>query len=518
MRGVYNMPKQISTLLKCITTILVITAGAAIAGCGHNAADTSEQQGKEKLLKADSIFNSGRYNEALNLYYELLRECSPGGKTPDDSLLFQAHNSIGKIHMVFGDPIAALQEYKRADAMSDSVKSTMDRIRLATRIVQAFTATGSIDSAKLYNSRLLDDELGNHSDRSFFHALDNVYISFADKNDSYHTLALIDSTLTLIRKEKQDPNYEIYLRSIAALVYDRLGKNDSVISNLKRFERLAEAEGSNYLRVNCYRNLMRTFTADGNNEQALLYQQKFFNLNDSLNTTEYFRVANGQNAYERGRDRKIISEMQITISKHKLVLIVGISLLCIAIGVLGFIIWRNKILRNNYRALAERNKELVEIENRYRELKKTATASANKTESEGEEGRAADESENSPRSKNTEELAEKILHVMENPDIFCDPDFSLNRMADIIGSNTKYVSQAINQEFGMNFRSFLNDYRIKEARRRITDKEHYGNYTIQGIAESVGIKSASSFIASFKRLTGVTPSIYQKMILTPPED
>lgn len=43
------------------------------------------------------------------------------------------------------------------------------------------------------------------------------------------------------------------------------------------------------------------------------------------------------------------------------------------------------------------------------------------------------------------------------------------------------------------------------------DNEHYGNYSIQGISESVGYKSASNFIAAFKKMTGMTPSLYQKI-------
>ena len=43
------------------------------------------------------------------------------------------------------------------------------------------------------------------------------------------------------------------------------------------------------------------------------------------------------------------------------------------------------------------------------------------------------------------------------------------------------------------------------------DTAKYGNYTIQAIAESVGYKSHSSFIKVFRKITGIPPSIYQKM-------
>ena len=43
------------------------------------------------------------------------------------------------------------------------------------------------------------------------------------------------------------------------------------------------------------------------------------------------------------------------------------------------------------------------------------------------------------------------------------------------------------------------------------DTNRYGNYTIKAIAESVGYKSPTNFISAFKNITGITPSVYQKI-------
>jgi len=100
---------------------------------------------------------------------------------------------------------------------------------------------------------------------------------------------------------------------------------------------------------------------------------------------------------------------------------------------------------------------------------------------------------------------------MRRPDNFCGIDFSLDRLAGMIGSNSRYVSEAINDGYGKNFRTFLNEYRVREAMRRLSDSERYGNYTIKAVAESVGFKSQAHFIAVFTKLTGMKPSVYQKI-------
>ena len=49
------------------------------------------------------------------------------------------------------------------------------------------------------------------------------------------------------------------------------------------------------------------------------------------------------------------------------------------------------------------------------------------------------------------------------------------------------------------------------ACKRLSDKEHYGNITIQAVYEEVGYTNAASFIRAFKKEMGMNPSVYQKL-------
>ena len=109
------------------------------------------------------------------------------------------------------------------------------------------------------------------------------------------------------------------------------------------------------------------------------------------------------------------------------------------------------------------------------------------------------------------ELLDNIRNVMESTDEFCSPDFSIERLAQLVDSNSRYVSEAINDGYGKNFRTFLNEYRIREAMRRLADSERFGGFTIKAIAESVGYKSQANFITVFTKTTGMKPSMYQKI-------
>ena len=106
-------------------------------------------------------------------------------------------------------------------------------------------------------------------------------------------------------------------------------------------------------------------------------------------------------------------------------------------------------------------------------------------------------------------LTDRILRVFENGKDIFESDFDMNRLAELVGSTYKNVSQTVNEQLGKNFNQVLNEYRIKEACRRLNDQATYGNYTIEAIGESVGYGSRSTFVTQFKSLTGLTPSEFQ---------
>lgn len=146
------------------------------------------------------------------------------------------------------------------------------------------------------------------------------------------------------------------------------------------------------------------------------------------------------------------------------------------------------------------------------ESKSTATFSD--TENPSKEENKTERSDRSPAllsPSQTRTLLEKISQVMSDTVVISRSDFSLNMLAERVGSNTKYVSHVINHSYGKSFKDFLNEYRIREACRRLSDEEHYGNLTIQAIYQGLGYNSPGGFIEAFKKVNGMTPSVYMKL-------
>lgn len=113
--------------------------------------------------------------------------------------------------------------------------------------------------------------------------------------------------------------------------------------------------------------------------------------------------------------------------------------------------------------------------------------------------------------KDKDALMKRIQEVMDNTEEIIKPDFNLPQLAEKVNSNSHYVSQVINEKTGDTFKTMLNTRRIKEACRRLSDQDTYGNLTIEAIASTVGFRSRSNFLVVFKKITGLSPSEFQRL-------
>jgi AraC-like DNA-binding protein len=111
-----------------------------------------------------------------------------------------------------------------------------------------------------------------------------------------------------------------------------------------------------------------------------------------------------------------------------------------------------------------------------------------------------------------EELTIAVSKLIEEK-AFIDPDFSLDWLSKRVNSNSKYISQVVNEISGKSFISYVNELRINEAKKLLT-VQNADKYSIEGIGQMVGYQSKSTFNTHFKKLTGMTPSEYLKRSLT----
>ena len=108
-----------------------------------------------------------------------------------------------------------------------------------------------------------------------------------------------------------------------------------------------------------------------------------------------------------------------------------------------------------------------------------------------------------------EELKEKIVKIVCIQKKYRDKKFTARRLAEELGTNTRYVSAVVNLCFNKNYTSFVNGYRIEEAKQVLIDPQA-SELTMEDISDMVGFSNRQSFYASFYRVTGMAPREYRR--------
>ena len=108
---------------------------------------------------------------------------------------------------------------------------------------------------------------------------------------------------------------------------------------------------------------------------------------------------------------------------------------------------------------------------------------------------------------NQKSISRQLKIIMEEEKLFCDEDLSLGRLSEAVELTKNQLSQFLNTYYGMNFNSFVNGYRVDEAKNMLLNEP---KRQIISIAFAVGFNSYSAFHMTFKKVTGQTPAEFRR--------
>jgi len=81
-------------------------------------------------------------------------------------------------------------------------------------------------------------------------------------------------------------------------------------------------------------------------------------------------------------------------------------------------------------------------------------------------------------------------------------------LANLLNTNTKYLTEIIRQHTGKNFNNYINGLRIQYITEKLYHDPKYREYKISYLAEESGFSSREIFAVTFKKETGVSPSYF----------
>jgi AraC-like DNA-binding protein len=245
---------------------------------------------------------------------------------------------------------------------------------------------------------------------------------------------------------------------------------------------LADSVGHLKMQVACQKNLA-----------IMYYEQKNF-AKSTRALFKYSRLEKKLQEQNQNADLQRIlteydnkgKEVQITEQAYK-IQIQTVVIVLLVLGVLGISVLAF-FFRRLLRQQKEYNKELNELKKDHNEHRNIKSKSP-KTE------------------QNSKAQALSRLQDLLEEDVFRDKTLSLKSLAQLLGTNTTYLSEIINNEFECNFKTFLARYRVEWCKRQLI----YGEYTsIKQLAFDAGFSSTSAFYATFKTETSMTPAVYKR--------
>ena len=297
-----------------------------------------------------------------------------------------------------------------------------------------------------------------------------------------------DKAEALYLKHRQAENPSVYDIGGDARYLAMTDRYDEAIRLFRQADSLYLAKGNAintaYIK-NYMTNQYKALQSAGRKAEVLALADRMRQLTDSIHLQER-KIDVEQQQEIRQKEAEIASRRQSLII-YRIILVAAV-LICLLIV---YFLWRS---HQYNKALLEKNRRLLaEIEQREREEQQTIVQLKAK-----------------PKENLTanQQLFCRICDLMDGPDhIYTDTDIDRNRLAQLLGTNEHYVTDAIsNCTDGKSVNGFLNEYRLRYAARLLATTKD----SVALIAELSGF-SRSSFFRIFSETYGMSPSDYRKV-------
>ena len=107
-------------------------------------------------------------------------------------------------------------------------------------------------------------------------------------------------------------------------------------------------------------------------------------------------------------------------------------------------------------------------------------------------------------------LMEQIDEIMKVDCLYRRQDLTIQDVAQALSTNRSYVSLAINTAHGVNFSTYVNRFRVKEAKRiLVSDGYERDKVALLDALALSGFATEQTFYRVFKEMTGMTPLQYR---------
>jgi len=303
----------------------------------------------------------------------------------------------------------------------------------------------------------------------------------------YAANGLLDKAEALYQKHSQAEGLTEIDIAADARYLSMTGRYDEAIRLFRQADSLYMAKGSPVSEAYIKFYMMRQYEAlqkSGRKDEALALGDRMRQLTDSIHVKE--REVDVEQEQEIRQKEAEIASRQQSIIIHRIILVAAVLIILL----IAYLLWcaykYNKVL-------LEKNRRLVaEIEQREQE----AQQAIEQLKAEPEENLTAEQ-----------QLFRRICNLMADQQPYTDETLNRDSLAALLGTNAKYVEQAIREcSHGENVTDFINRHRLEHVARLLKTT----NDSIALVGEFSGIPSRATLARLFRNAYGMSCSEYRQ--------
>ncbi len=309
--------------------------------------------------------------------------------------------------------------------------------------------------------------------------------------NQYFTKAYSESINKLLRsfpeiRESGDFANEAVANFYLGKDYWALGRRDEAVAYFLKVDKIYLTH--QYIRPDLRENyelLISYYAARQDLEKQLFYINRLLEADKLLNENYKYLSDRIHKEYDTRELLNEKLEIEKSLASTKLAYILSISILLPVIAALVY--WNIRTKKRNRK--------------KYEELRDRKKEEPNPKQRKAEDGTL---------DINPEVVASvlKQLDKFEKNEKFLKPDLTQAKLANMFGSNTKYVSMIIWHYRNKKSTDYVNDLRIDYIIERLKTDSRLRNYTNKALAEEAGFSTTQHFTRAFAAKEDISPSYF----------
>lgn len=545
--------------------LTVVVSGLLILSAGVAVLVASEEKGLRRdiglpavrqLAIADSLAEAGKTEEALARYH-LITEQAPAIPEEDTANARAAMNAAlleaqicFNAYSDYGRELSALKKAEKIAARHSLSSAPADFLlgTLYFTIADQNNAPEYFSKGAVHFTKVLADTLVGNSGLQHYSA--SNLILYADRADvrargkdalqRYFASrfdgdgrreqgfnARLDSLMGLVREGRNEeamgladamcgdehlPMQRVMpgIYFIAAQTAAAAGQHEAALGYLKKSESLVNPEYGSDMQLEVWEALAEEYRCLGDEKEMGRYAMKASDMRKRL--TSFSQISSLKGAEiedEISTIRGSLDEEREKSSRQRTWIAVGAVALAVALAFITMLAHFLRRQKESNRVLYRRYVDLLDLTEKKKEVDapQDIATTENPVITEEDVNETAEEEAAAVSHEKEKEIIDRVLS--ESPELY-SADFSAASLSVLTGIKPRTLTAVISEEFGTTFRNLINSRRVREVCRRLECGTDYDNLTVDAIAESVGIKSRTTFSTAFKQETGMTPAQYIK--------